>query len=92
MGTLTVQDVERVLERVTRRDRDEDYEFHVGPTDRIVGAVARAEFRGLGVGERMVRIRELFDREFGERAAEIGLVFVFTPEEYAEYVEDRQTA
>lgn len=92
MAALTVEEVGRAFDRVIRRDQNENYEFSVGPTDRIVGVVARSEFRNLGVGDRLSRVREFIVREFGERADEIGLVFAFTPEEYAEYVEDRLTA
>ena len=62
------------------------------PEERVSGLVARAEFRGLAVVERFQIVQDVLRKGLGERAEDVGLIFVFTPEEFVDYDEDRRSA
>lgn len=87
--TLGIDQVRATLEAHTLPDANAVFDLRrekVGSN--IVGYVVRPEFRDLPVAERQKWLHGLFDRQFGAEATQIGLMLAFTPEEYAEFLED----
>lgn len=87
--TLDLARVRAALEAHTRPDTGAVFDLRREKEDsRIVGYVVRPEFRDTPVAERQKWMHQLFDRQFGESSSQIGLMLAFTPEEYAEFLED----
>lgn len=88
---LNVESVRKALEQVTDRGAGETFDIvsgfsGSGPT----GYVVRNDFRGVIAAERYRWLSRFFEREFRDRAGQIGLVLTFTPEEFEGWLEDRE--
>lgn len=87
-----VEEVRAILEAETDLEKGEIVEINRWtPDERPSGLVAREDFRGLTVAERFGILHRILDTELGDRSKDVGLIFVFTPEEFADFDEDRNS-
>ena len=89
---LDVNRVIKELERITDHTSGESFDVkRERPGANITGYIGRRDFRGLNSADRQKNLRTFFVEQFGPESTEIGLVLTFTPDEFADWLEDARS-
>jgi len=59
------------------------------PDSGITGFLVRKDWRGADFPERQRELHDFLEERFGAESGDVSLILTFTPEEYAEWAEDK---